>query len=88
MGERERMQYKNGKTYILAADLFSPEPDRPVNHTVAPTWPRRRLLSSRVTSPSCQVTLLPLVVAVVGAILRASVSGWPKVDMYSGLKKN
>src|SRR3546814_12459952 len=40
------------------ATVLLPEPDRPVNQIVAPFWPSSWLRSARVTSPSCQVTLV------------------------------
>ena len=40
------------------ATVLLPEPDRPVNQMVAPAWPSSLPRSARVTSPSCQVTLV------------------------------
>src|SRR5262245_17142406 len=50
--------------------VLLPLPLRPVNQTVAPFWPSRRLRSARVMSPSCQWTFVAFCSVIVPSSFR------------------
>src|SRR5262245_18967252 len=54
--------------------VLLPDPDRPVNHRVAPCCLSSPSRSSRVTCPSCQVIFVALI-AVIGLCLLEGTSG-------------